>query len=205
LDLKAALENPCLLIRVNSFAHFHSQGTSVKKMALALFLVVVLSACAPTITPTPTATPVPPTTIPTQDPKALAAELDALMQKNYQAGVFDGSILVARNGQVILSQGYGFADQNKNIPNMPQTKYRLGSLSRQFAAAGILLLQVQGKLSMQDKLCDYVPDCPGDLEADYASPGLLNVCRVARQCELAAVSGQKPCDGKNPAAHLSAR
>ena len=74
----------------------------LKGTSLILLLAVVLSACAPAVTPTPTSTPIPPTAVPTPDSKALAAEFDALLQKNHQDGVFDGSILVARNGEVLL-------------------------------------------------------------------------------------------------------
>ena len=69
---------------------------NLKRTTLILVLAVVLSACVPVVTPTPTA-------IPTHDPKALAAELDALVQANNQAVTFDGAVLVARNGQELLS------------------------------------------------------------------------------------------------------
>jgi CubicO group peptidase (beta-lactamase class C family) len=108
-------------------------------------LAVVLSACA---------------TQPTPDPKVLSAEFDALVEKNHQAGVFDGSVLVAQNGQVIFSKGYGFADRENKIPNMPQTKFRLASISKQFTAMAVLLLQEQGKLDVEDDICNYITDCP---------------------------------------------
>ena len=68
--------------------------------------------------------------------------------------------MVARNGQVILSQGYGLADRSTNTPNTPQTKFRIGSLTKQFTAMAILMLQARGKLNVQDKLCAYVANCP---------------------------------------------
>ena len=73
----------------------------MKKMTFILLFAVMVSACVPAVAPTPT--PIPPTAVPTQDPKALAAEIDALVQENYQKGVYDGAVLVARDGQVILS------------------------------------------------------------------------------------------------------
>jgi CubicO group peptidase (beta-lactamase class C family) len=139
----------------------------MKTMSLILLFAVVLSACAPAVTPTatpvsPTATPVPPTATPapTPDPKALAAELDAIVQANNQAGTYDGSVLVARNGQVLLSQGYGLADRENKIPNTPQTKFRIASITKQFTAMAILLLQEQGKLSVEDSICNYITNCP---------------------------------------------
>ena len=77
----------------------------MKKMTFVLLFAVMVSACVPAVAPTPT--PIPPTAVPTQDPKALAAEIDALVQENHQDGFFDGALLVAQNGQVILKQGYG--------------------------------------------------------------------------------------------------
>ncbi len=126
----------------------------MKTTLLILLLVVVLSAC------NSTAIPILPTAVPTKDLNALAAELDAFVQKSNQDGVFDGAILVAQDGQVILSRGYGYADRFKQIPNTAETKFRLASITKQFTAMAILMLQEQGKLNVQDKLCDYIPDCP---------------------------------------------
>ena len=134
----------------------------MKKMTFILLFAVMVSACVPAVAPTPT--PIPPTAVPTQDPKALAAEIDALVQENHQDGFFDGALLVAQNGQVILKQGYGMADRAQNIPITPQTRFPLASIQKQFTAMAILLLQEQGKLSVQDSLCDFVPDCPKDFE-----------------------------------------
>ncbi len=145
----------------------------MKKMAFILLLALMVSACAAAVTPTPTPIPptavsptpipptaVPPTAVPTQDPKALAAEIDALVQENYEKGVYDGAVLVARDGQVILSEGYGLADREQEIPNTPQTKFRIASITKQFTAMAILLLQEQGKLNVEDSICNYIDDCP---------------------------------------------
>ena len=129
----------------------------MKKMTFILLFALMVSACVPAVAPTPT--PIPPTAVPTQDPKALAAEIDALVQENYQKGVYDGAVLVARDGQVILSQGYGFADREKEIPNTPQTKFRIASITKQFTAMAILLLQEQGKLNVDDSICSYITNC----------------------------------------------
>jgi len=129
----------------------------MKKMTFILLFAVMVSACVPAVAPTPT--PIPPTAVPTQDPKVLAAEIDALVQENYQKGVYDGAVLVARDGQVILSQGYGFADRIEKIPNTPQTKFRIASITKQFTAMAILLLQEQGKLNVEDSICNYITNC----------------------------------------------
>jgi CubicO group peptidase (beta-lactamase class C family) len=117
----------------------------MKAKFLFLLLAVILSACA---------------TQPTPDPKVLSAEFDALVEKNHQDGLFDGAVLVAQNGQVIFSKGYGFADREKKIPNTPQTKFRIASVTKQFTAMAILILQQQGKLSVEDGICNYITNCP---------------------------------------------
>jgi CubicO group peptidase (beta-lactamase class C family) len=73
---------------------------------------------------------------------------------------FSGSVLVARDGKVVFSKGYGFANVEFDVPNTPQTKFRLGSITKQFTAAAILLLQERGKLSLQDPICKYFEGCP---------------------------------------------
>ena len=73
---------------------------------------------------------------------------------------FMGSVLVARDGKVILSKGYGFANLEWDVPNSPSTKFRLGSISKQFTAACILLLEERGKLSVNDPVKKHLPDAP---------------------------------------------
>jgi CubicO group peptidase (beta-lactamase class C family) len=75
-------------------------------------------------------------------------------------GRFTGSVLVARDGKVIFTRGYGLANVEFDVANTPQTKFRLGSITKQFTAAAILLLQERGKLSVQDPVCKYVENCP---------------------------------------------
>ena len=73
---------------------------------------------------------------------------------------FSGSILVAKEGNVIVSQGYGFANLEHGILNAPHTRFRIGSLTKQFTAMGILILQEKGALSVQDRVCGYLEECP---------------------------------------------
>jgi CubicO group peptidase (beta-lactamase class C family) len=71
-----------------------------------------------------------------------------------------GSVLVARNGDVLFSKGYGSADLEWDVPNTPNTKFRLGSVTKQFTAASILLLEERGKLRVGDPVKTYMPDAP---------------------------------------------
>ncbi len=91
-----------------------------------------------------------------QDP----ARMDQLVQTYVGNHQFMGTALVARGSQVLFSKGYGSADLEWNIPNAPNTKFRLGSVTKQFTAASILLLEERGKLSVSDPVKKYLPDAP---------------------------------------------
>jgi CubicO group peptidase (beta-lactamase class C family) len=94
-----------------------------------------------------------------QDGAPVTPKLDEYMSATAKLG-FTGSVLAARDGKVIFSKGYGMANAEWDIPNTPQTKFRLGSITKQFTAAAILLLQERGKLAVQDPICKYIADCP---------------------------------------------
>jgi CubicO group peptidase (beta-lactamase class C family) len=86
------------------------------------------------------------------------ARLDQVVQSYVTDQTFMGSVLVARGDQVLFSRGYGSANLEWNIPNAPNTKFRLGSVTKQFTAASILLLEERGKLKTDDLVKKYVPD-----------------------------------------------
>jgi CubicO group peptidase (beta-lactamase class C family) len=90
----------------------------------------------------------------------LVARVDALLSERAKQNRFSGSILIARDGRVLLSKGYGMANYELDIPNTPQTKFRLGSITKQFTALAVMMLQERGKLNVQDSICKYVAECP---------------------------------------------
>lgn len=90
----------------------------------------------------------------------LSAQLDAYFTRQTAAGLFSGSILIARDQVILFDNAYGLADREYGVPNTPQTRYLLASVSKQFIAMSILLLQQRQKLTTQDRACLYVPDCP---------------------------------------------
>ena len=73
---------------------------------------------------------------------------------------FMGTVLVVKDGKTLIDQGYGSADLEWNIPNSPSTKFRLGSITKQFTATSVLLLQERGKLNIDDPISKYLPDAP---------------------------------------------
>src|SRR5688500_3880570 len=86
--------------------------------------------------------------------------MDQVIQSNASAGTFMGTVLVARDGAVIVDQAYGMANVEWDVPNTTATKFRLGSITKQFTAAAILLLEERGKLKLDDRVKTYLPDSP---------------------------------------------
>lgn len=86
-----------------------------------------------------------------------AAKIDEFVQIFHDYGLFSGSVLVAENGKVIFKKGYGMANIEWNIPNEPDTKFRIGSITKQFTSMLILQLVEQGKIDLEGKLSDYLP------------------------------------------------
>ena len=85
-----------------------------------------------------------------------AKRIDELISSYNKYGQFNGAALVAENNKVIIKKGYGLANMEWNIPNEPDTKFRLGSITKQFTATVILQLVEQGKLKLDGKLSDYL-------------------------------------------------
>ena len=69
-------------------------------------------------------------------------------------------MLVARGADILITKGYGSANLEWDIPDTPSTKFRLGSVTKQFTAASILLLEERGKLKVEDPVKKYMPDAP---------------------------------------------
>ena len=70
------------------------------------------------------------------------------------------SIAVVRGGKVVRAQGYGMADLEQQIPVTPQTVFKIGSVSKQFLATGIMLLAQDGRLSVDDPVAKHYPGTP---------------------------------------------
>lgn len=85
-------------------------------------------------------------------------QLDDLLNKYTEYGQFNGSVLVADQGKVIYKKGFGMANMEWDIPNAPDTKHRLGSITKQFTAMLIMQLVAEGKLDLQATVSKYLPD-----------------------------------------------
>jgi len=76
------------------------------------------------------------------------------------SGLFSGSVAVAKDGKIVFSRGYGMASLAYDVPNGPQTRFDIGSVSKTFTAALVLWLQDSGKLRVDDPICKYLDNCP---------------------------------------------
>ena len=89
-----------------------------------------------------------------------ADKIDQLVSKYAEYEKFNGSVLVAEHGKVIYKKGFGMANMEWDIPNAPDTKHRLGSITKQFTAMLILQLVADGQLDLQAPITKYLPDYP---------------------------------------------
>ncbi|HEU0003456.1 MAG TPA: serine hydrolase domain-containing protein [Ktedonobacteraceae bacterium] len=131
----------------------------------AAFALIGAGCSNATINPVPRATPtstVASTSAATASkPFPNAAQIDAYLTHLNQTGVLSGAVLVAQNG-MLFTKGYGLADKDAGIANTPLTRFRIGSITKQFTAMAILMLQERGKLHVTDHLCLYISNCPQD-------------------------------------------
>jgi len=93
-----------------------------------------------------------------------AQKLDEYMSRLAQFG-FSGTVLAAKNDQIILNRGYGWADKENAIANTSETVFSTGSITKQFTAAAILKLEMQGKLRTEDGIGKYLEGVPEDKQA----------------------------------------
>lgn len=91
---------------------------------------------------------------------SVANELDSAITAYVKHNKFSGSVLVASKGTILLSKGYGKANYELDVPNTPQTKFRLGSLTKQFTATAILQLCERGQLRLSEPLSTFLPTYP---------------------------------------------
>src|SRR5580704_16137252 len=103
--------------------------------SLALLLAIFCSAIAPPRS---------------QSQTPNTARMEEIIHSYVSDKQFMGTVLVARDQTVILDKAYGFANLEWSVQNTPTTKFRLGSITKQFTSASVFLLQERGKLKIDD-------------------------------------------------------
>lgn len=89
-----------------------------------------------------------------------STEIDKIFAKWDNPDSPGASIGIIKDGKLVFARGYGMANLEHDIPNSPQSVFRIGSTSKQFTAASIILLAQKGKLSLDDSLEKYFPEFP---------------------------------------------
>jgi CubicO group peptidase (beta-lactamase class C family) len=93
------------------------------------------------------------------------ARMDQVVREFVEAKQFMGTVLVARGDEIVFNKAYGSANLEWNIANTPTTKFRLGSITKQFTGVGIVLLEERGKLKLDDPIKKYYVNAPAAWDA----------------------------------------
>jgi CubicO group peptidase (beta-lactamase class C family) len=120
----------------------------MRRLVAAVAAVLLATAC--------TAAPAPPTPTPAPDTHGIPRYLDGLADTHQ----FRGAVEVWRGDEMVVRQGFGQADVARDVRNDEHTRFRIGSVTKQFTALAVLMLQEDGRLRVGDRLCEYLPDCP---------------------------------------------
>lgn len=117
------------------------------KMSLkALFVLVALALCSGIL--------------PASASESPTEQIDELMRRSHELGIFNGVALVAQRGKVIYESPFGFADGAGTLKLTPGYRFNIGSIGKEFSAVAIMQLVERGKLSLDDPLAKHLPDLP---------------------------------------------
>lgn len=86
--------------------------------------------------------------------------MDAVARSHTEGDRFMGNVLVARDGNVVFEKSYGWANLELKVPHTGASRFRIGSVTKQFTAAAILLLEEKGKLRVDDPVARYISEAP---------------------------------------------
>jgi len=89
-----------------------------------------------------------------------AQKIEMLLQHCYDHSQFNGSALVAQNGKIVYNAAFGFAEAKTKTKALPITAFNLASVSKQFTAMAVMILQERGRLRYDDDMRKYLPELP---------------------------------------------
>jgi len=157
--------------------------TMARVIAIALAAWIsgeVMSAQAPAASQTPPAAP------------SIPAAIDKIFERWDRPHSAGCAVGVARNGAVVYTRGYGMANLEHGVRIRPDTIFESGSVAKQFTAAAVVLLALDGKLSLDDPVRKYVPELP-----DFGTPILIrhflsHTSGLRSQWPMLAIEGRPP-------------
>ncbi len=91
---------------------------------------------------------------------ATERKIDDLMKHYQENYLFNGSVVVSKNGEILYAKGFGYADHSHDVKNTPETKFRIASVSKQFTAMLVMQKVAGGKMDVEDTIREYIPDYP---------------------------------------------
>lgn len=139
-----------------------------------------------------------------QNGAALAAAVASIAQEARVRGSIPGlSVVISRGERVLLAEGYGTADLESGAPATAETIYQIGSISKQLTAAAILRLAERGKLSLDDRVTDLLPDLRPDWR-EVRVRHLLHQTSGIPEFLFLPEFGEQSSDVDRPAAELRA-
>lgn len=121
-----------------------------------------------------------------------SSRLDEIVQSALANRQFMGAVLVVKDGRSLLDKAYGFADMGQRRPNSVNTRFPVASLSKQFTAAGILLLEERGKLRTDDAIVKYIPNVPPAWRKITIRHLLTHTSGIPGSAPLPGLVGAKP-------------
>ena len=126
-------------------------------LAVTLACGTVHQAAAQTAVAPPPVAPAQPAPL---DRASLEKNIDDLLAAYAKVNDFSGTVLLASRGEPLFAKGVGYANIEWQIPNTPKTKFRIGSMTKQFTSMLVMQLREQGKIKLEDSICVYVTPCP---------------------------------------------
>jgi CubicO group peptidase (beta-lactamase class C family) len=120
--------------------------------------------------------------------------IDTLVNAYLTAGGPGAVVGISRGGESLHRQGYGQASLEWNTPIETDTVFRVASLTKQFTATAILMLQMQGRLHIEDALTSYLPDCPLEWQAIRLRHLLTHTSGIVNVSELPQFQAQAAQD-----------
>ena len=105
----------------------------------------------------------PPEDIPSGGPMSESEAFDGIREKLREltgSDDFSGTVLIAKEGEPVFAEAFGMASREFSVPNRVDTKFNLGSINKIFTKTAIAKLLSEGKLSLDDRIGDYLPDYP---------------------------------------------
>lgn len=87
-------------------------------------------------------------------------QIDSLMRWSSVIGIFNGNVLVSKNNQIIYNASFGFTDATKTNQLTTDYRFNIGSITKEFSAVALMQLKEQGKLKLNDKVTQFIPELP---------------------------------------------